>query len=39
MSKDMDFCNLWEIYPTNTGKIFDAVTKTGLDAAKITSKK
>ena len=39
MSKDMDFCNLQEIYPGNLGKIFDATTKPELDAAKTASKK
>ena len=34
MSKDMDFCNLQEIYPGNLGKIFDATTKPELDPAK-----
>ena len=39
MSKDMDFCNLQEFYPTDMGKLLDTATKTGLDAAKTVSKK
>ena len=33
------FCSLREIYQTNVVKKLDTATKTGLDAAKTTSKK
>ena len=38
MSRDMDFCHLQKMYPTNMRKIFDTATTTGLDALKTVSK-
>ena len=39
-SKDMDYCHMQEIYPTNIRKkLLDTATKTRLDAAKVASKK
>ena len=38
MSKDMGFCHSCKIQLTNTKKMLDTATKTGLDAAKTASK-
>ena len=39
MSKDMDFCNLLEIYLTKGKQLLDTADKTGLDAVETASKK